>query len=400
MSFTTGLARSAVRLGQAAQNALEVVRFGGLETDEEPTPYEIFSSHEVYKLRRYAADAVEPAESKTRGSRRAHTQAPAVILVPPMMLAADVFDVSPQSSGVRQLMAGVVEPWVVDFGAPEREAGGLERTLTDHVVALSDAVDEVVQATGGPVHLSGYSQGGMFCYQAAAYRRAKDIASLITYGSPVDTTGMAPFGLDDETIIDTIDFLANRVIPNVSLPAWASRWGFRMLDPVATIRNQVQFISQLHDRDSLLDREGQRRFIMNEGWVAWPGPAMAELVKQFIVGNRMLSGGFVIDGRPVTMADIDCPVLCFVGSKDDIAPPEVVRAVAGAAPAAQVYEKELDAGHFGLVVGSSARDVTWPVVAEWTKWISDGGAQPAGILRLDPNRETEERTVRDRKSVV
>ena len=380
-----GLTRSIVRFGQAAQNALEVARFGGLETGDESTPYEVVSSHRVYKLRRYG----DPT-TRDDGTRR-----PPIILVPPMMLSADVYDVSPQSSAVGQLAAAGLDPWVVDFGAPEREEGGLERTLTDHVVALSDAVDEVVEETGGDVHLSGYSQGGMFCYQAAAYRRSKGLASVITYGSPVDTHSQVPFGLDDELLVSAIDFVADRVLPNVSVPAWASKAGFRMLDPVGTVRNQLQFAAQLHDRDSLLPREGQRRFLMDEGWVAWPGPALAELVKQFIVSNRMLSGGFVIDGRPVTLADIDCPILCFVGTKDDIAPEDSVRAVAAAAPAADVYETELEAGHFGLVVGSQSVQITWPTVIDWARWFSDGGERPAGIEALDPDRPASNRPKSD-----
>ena len=377
-----------VRLGQAAQNALEVARFGGLETDEAPTPFEVVRSHRVYKLRRYGEDAPS--------GRDASARRPPVLLVPPMMLAADVYDVSPTSSAVAQLARGGLDPWVIDFGAPEREEGGLERTLTDHVVALSEAVDEVVEITGGPVHLSGYSQGGMFCYQAAAYRRGDGLASIITYGSPVDTHGTVPFGIDEELVIEAIDFLADRVLPNVSLPAWASKAGFRMLDPIGTVRNQVQFALQLHDRDSLLPREGQRRFLMDEGWVAWPGPAIAELVKQFIVSNRMLSGGFVIDGRPVTLADIDCPVLCFVGTDDDIAPPAVVRAVAQAAPAAEVYETTLDAGHFGLVVGSKAVETTWPTVIDWATALRDGTGPPPGVHRLLAD---EEPTVRDKSDL-
>ena len=382
-----GLTRSIVRLGQAAQNALEVARFGGLETDEDPTPFEVVRSHPRLQAARGTASTADAVAGVRRDP---------IILVPPMMLAADVYDVSPQSSAVAQLAAGGLDPWVVDFGAPEKEEGGLERTLTDHVVALSQAVDEVVEITGGPVHLSGYSQGGMFCYQAAAYRRGDDLASLITYGSPVDTHGQVPFGIDDDLVINAIDFVADHILPNVSLPAWASKAGFRMLDPIGTVRNQLQFALQLHDRDSLLPREGQRRFLMDEGWVAWPGPALAELVKQFIVSNRMLSGGFVIDGRPVTLADIDCPILCFVGTNDDIAPPPVVRAVAQAAPAAEVFETTLDAGHFGLVVGSTSVDVTWPTVIGWTEALRDGTVLPASVHRLTAD---EEPTVRDKSDL-
>ena len=50
------IARSASRLGAAAQNAFEVARFGGLETDEEPSPFEVVAERPVYRLRRYFAE--------------------------------------------------------------------------------------------------------------------------------------------------------------------------------------------------------------------------------------------------------------------------------------------------------------------------------------------------------
>ena len=50
------------------------------------------------------------------------------------------------------------------------------------------------EATGRDVHIGGYSQGGMFCYQAAAFRRSEGIDSIIMFGSPVDTRGTLPSG--------------------------------------------------------------------------------------------------------------------------------------------------------------------------------------------------------------
>ena len=66
--------------------------------------------------------------------------------------------------------------------------------------------------------------------------------------------------------------------------------------------------------------EGQRRFLEADGWVAWPGPAMADFLRQFIAHNRMLEGGFTIQDRLVTLADIACPILSVVGTVDEIAP--------------------------------------------------------------------------------
>ncbi|MCW2958899.1 MAG: acyl-CoA synthetase, partial [Solirubrobacterales bacterium] len=370
------LSNPVARLGAMAQNALEVARFGGLETGDAPSSFEVVSEQRVFKLRRYFADA------PTKG-------APAVILVPPMMLAAEVWDVSPHASAVRELHGHGVDVWVVDFGAPEHIEGALERTLADHVIAVSDAVDQVRKIVGKDVHLAGYSQGGMFCYQAAAYRRAKGLASLITFGSPVDTRGVIPFGLPEEAFARGAAFVGEVLGRNGALPAWASRAGFRMLDPVKAVRQQIDFVMQLHDREALLPREAQRRFLQADGFVAWPGPALADFMRQFVAHNRMLRGGFVIEGRLVTLADIACPVLTFVGEVDEIAPPASVRSIVFAAPRAAVYEKALRAGHFGLVVGSAATRETWPAVAAWAKWREEAGELPAwasraGFRMLDP----------------
>ncbi len=131
-----------------------------------------------------------------------------------------------------------------------------------------------------------------------------------------------------------------------------------------------------------MPRERQRRFLMGEGWVAWPGPALADFMRQFIAHNRMLQGGFVIEDRTVTLADIDCPVLIVVGEVDELAPAAAVRAITRAAPRADVYELALRAGHFGLVVGSAATATTWPVVADWAQWRAQGGGAPAQLRRV------------------
>lgn len=369
-SIPRALLRPAARLGAAAQNALEVARFGGLDTGEEPSSYVVVAERPVYRLRRYFAG---PADSPG---------GPPVLLVPPLMLAAEIYDVAPSSSAVSIMHQLGVDPWVVDFGAPEHEQGGLERTLTDHVVAVSDAVDRVRAETGRDVHLGGYSQGGMFAYQAAAYRRSESIDSLITFGSPVDLRGALPLGIPVE-LASQVAEIAAELLGGQQLPAWVSRTGFRLLDPVKSLRQRIDFLRQLHNRDALLPRERQRRFLMGEGWVAWPGPALADFMRQFVVHNRMLSGGFVIEDRLVTLADIDSPVLSFVGEVDEIAPAPAVRAIQHAAPRAAVYERSMRAGHFGLVVGSTANATTWPAVAGWTHWRAGAGELPEGILPLE-----------------
>ncbi len=365
-------------LGTTAQNVLEVARFGGLETGEEPAPYEIVARGRVYRLRHYFADEADGSD-------------PPLLLVPPLMLTAEVWDVSPSSSAVRDLHQLGVDPWVIDFGVPEKEEGGLERTLADHVLGVSEAVDHVHAEAGADVHLGGYSQGGMFCYQTAAYRRNEGLESLITFGSPVDLRDALPLGIPEEIAVQAGSFIVDQVLRGQAVPGWMTRAGFRMLDPVKSLRGQLEFLLQLSDREALLPREGQRKFLMNEGWVAWPGPALAEFMRQFVTHNRMLHGGFTIEDRLVTLADIDSPILSFVGEIDEIAPPSSVRPIRHAAPRPNIYEVSLPAGHFGLVVGRKASRSTWPVVAAWTRWLSngEGGLPEAATPVVDGAPEPE-----------
>jgi putative long chain acyl-CoA synthase len=359
------VAHRAGRVGAVAQNAMEVLLLGGLETGDEPAAYEVVSQQRVYRLRRYFPDTAD------RDDR------PPVLLIPPMMLATEIYDVSPTSSAVAELHAAGLDPWVVDFGAPEREEGGLERTLTDHVIAVSDAVDRVRAATGRDVHLSGYSQGGMFAYQAGAYRRSEGLASIVTYGSPVDFTTL-PFGIPERLAGTLANVLADRVFAERALPGWFTSAAFRALDPVKTFQQRIDFLRRLGDRDALLPREGQRRFLGGEGFVAWSGPAIAELLRQFVAHNRMISGGFVIENRLVTLADLTCPILAFNGDFDTIGVPDSVRGIQRATPRTEAYEIRVPTGHFGMVVGSTASSVTWPAVGQWARWVEAGqdGAAP------------------------
>jgi putative long chain acyl-CoA synthase len=369
------------RLVATAQNGLEVLRYGGLETGAVPSPFQIIQSVPMYRLRRYFPPDTRPG-TKPPG--------PPVLMVHPMMMSADMWDVTRDDGAVGILHKAGIDPWVIDFGSPDKIEGGMERTLADHVVALSEAIDTVKEVTGRDVHLAGYSQGGMFAYQTAAYRRSKDLASIVAFGAPVDTLAALPMNLPPSVAPAAADFMADHVFSRIDIPGWLARTGFQMLDPIKTAQSRIDFLRQLHDREALLPREQQRRFLASEGWIAWSGPAIAELLKQFIAHNRMMSGGFSIHGDLVTLSDIDCPVLAVIGEVDDIGQPAAVRGIKRAAPKADVHEFLIRAGHFGLVVGSKAASQTWPTVAQWVKWLDGSGDRPEGVnpmtvQQADPN---------------
>jgi putative long chain acyl-CoA synthase len=355
-------------LTKGAQNALEIARVGRL-SPEVHAPYTVVRRERMYKLRRY----------RTTGADK--TLDFPLLLIPPLMVTPEIYDIDPPISAVRMLEAEGLDVWVVDFGIPEKEEGGLARTLDDHVRAVNQAIEHVRSATGHDLHLAGYSQGGMFCYQVAAYRRGAGIKSLITFGAPVDLH--RNLALRDELATRVIDSLSGATRSMLQamegLPGAFSSIGFRVLSARKELKAMVDFVANLHDREALMRGESSRRFLHGEGFVYWPGPALRTFFEEFVVDNRLSQGGFVVDGRSLTLADIECPILYFYGERDEFARGPSVQAIREAAPNATCYELPLRTGHFGLVVGSVAMKHTWPTVVQWMRWQEAKGARPAAL---------------------
>ncbi len=361
------------RLAMATQNALEVIRFGRL-TAPYGAAFDVVHEDRTHKLRRYQSSPAAAA-------------GPPLLLVPPLMVASEVYDIAPDVSAVAALTRAGVDVWVVDYGAPERLEGGMSRTLDDHVRAVSQAIDRVRALRGRDVHLGGYSQGGMFAYQAAAFRRGAGLASVITFGAPVDVHQNIPTlgeAITERLIDGARSALAVPLARAPGLPGFLSSTGFKLLSARKELAQFVDFVRKLHDRGALERREAKRLFLRGQGFVAWPGPALRKFVDDVIVANRMVAGGFVIDDQPVTLADIRCPILCFVGLRDEMARPPSVRAIHEAAPNAEIFEVGVKAGHFGLVVGSAALALTWPTVIEWLAWRDGHGQRPAVLVNDHP----------------
>lgn len=139
--------------------------------------------------------------------------------------------------------------------------------------------------------------------------------------------------------------------------------------------------SALHDREALLPREQQRRFLQADGWVAWSGPAVAELLRQFVVHNRMMSGGAVIDGTLITLAEIVCPILAFVGEIGGIGQPASVRE-SSTPPAQSVRDTDRNRS-FRPRRRVECRHTPGPQSAIGCLWRDGQGTKPDGVRLME-----------------
>lgn len=363
---------------RALDNALKIANRRGAAAPYQH-PFTVAFEDRKVALRHYQAD---PARGRP------------LLLVPPLMVTSAIYDISPDLSAVAWLQQQGADVWLADFGAPEAKEGGLLRTLDDHVLAVSDCIEFIARETGEDVHLIGYSQGGMFCYQAAAYRFGRfgrsnrgpgrpGLASITAFGAPVDIRRNLPLPLHDtlaERLIGALRKVLDRPLAALdALPGTLSAAGFKLLAPIAELRQLMMVLGRLDDEEALARILPKRRFLGGEGFIAWPGPALRKFIDDFVVDNRMKRGGFIIEGRALSLADIEAPILCVLGTADDLAQPDAVRGIVEAAKNAEVRLLELPAGHFGLVVGSLAKERSWPEVLAWCRWLDEGAPES-----LDP----------------
>lgn len=303
------------------------------------------------------------------------------------MVTAAVYDISPESSAITWLVQQGQDLWLSDFGAPEKE-DGWDRTLEDHVLAVVRAIRYIKEVTGQPVHLAGYSQGGMFAYMAAAYIEDEAIASVITFGSPVDLHRNMPLKMHDSIASRLLSVTGQALKGPINelkgVPGILNSIGFKLVNPQQELKYLFKMMGLMHDEEALKRLLPKRRFLGGEGFIAWPGPALRTFVEEYVVRNRLLSGGFVIEGKSTSLMEITAPILCFTGTRDELVRPAAVRAIRHVVAHDQIHEVVVEAGHFGLVVGSKAMSEVWPKVSEWTAWHAGHRPRP---FYLDPQEQ-------------
>jgi polyhydroxyalkanoate synthase len=72
-----------------------------------------------------------------------------------------------------------------------------------------------------------------------------------------------------------------------------------------------------------------------------------------------------MDGRPVRLATIRCPVLNIAATRDQIAPRTTTSAITNLVGSDDAGELTIEGRHVGIVVGRTASRDLWPRVGEW-----------------------------------
>ncbi len=352
------------QVASAASNVAHKLIYGGL-ADLRPMPRTLIDDgplREVYHYR---------PQKKTR-----ETGDP-VLLVTPLAAPALCFDLRRGCSLVEHFVQKGRPTYLVEYGeiAFKNRRIGMEHWVEEVVPEAIKSVSE--HAGGRPVHVIGWSLGGIFATLAAADRPDLPIASLTIVGSPFDVRQVpmvAPLRpilrLTDGGIVTQLYRLLG------GAPKPLVRRAFQLSSGTKMITKPIAILQNLDDSEWLAQIEAVDRFTDN--MIAYPGRSFGQLYHRMLKNNQLLTGKVDLSGHEIDVANITVPVLIFAGNTDGIAPINSVKALVKLLPNAHEVRFEIvPGGHLGMLTGRAARGTTWVTIDEWIEQYSTPDESPA-----------------------
>ncbi len=340
------------RLGSAAVNVRDRLRTGHL-ADTRRMPRSMVTGDRGWILYRYA-----PLPDGPSGI------GDPILLVPPLGAPDLAFDLRRGNSLVEFLLEQGRTVYIVTYDAAlwRGRRRGLETWVDDVVPAAAarvSAEETPDGATPRPVHLAGWSLGGLFVLLTAAAHLDLPIGSVTAFASPVDVDAVpivAPFRSIAEYTGGHIFTTAYRLLGG--LPAPAVRAAFLLASVDRYVTKPLTILTHLDDRQLLEQMEAVDELMNN--MVAYPGRAFGQVYHHVIRGNEIATDSVRIDDRPVRLADVTAPVLLIAGADDGIAPVDGVRRGTELLTASSDLRFSVEpGGHLGVLSGRRARDHSW-----------------------------------------
>lgn len=348
----------------AAGNVAHSVLYGGV-ADLRAMPRTLIAEGNRLELYRYRESAqVEPTGDP-------------VLLVTPLAAPSLCFDLRRGCSLVEHLVEKGRPTYLVEYGQVsfrDRDLG-MEHWVDE---VIPTAVREASQDAGGrPVHVVGWSLGGIFALLVAADQPDLPIASLTVVGSPVDVKQVplvAPLrpllNLTHGNGLITRGYQAMGGIPKPLVT-----WAFQLASVQKVVTKPLAIATHLDDTEFLAQIEAVDRFTDN--MIAYPGRTFGQLYHRFVKGNALVTGAIELGDRTISLASIKAPVLVFGGETDGIAPVPAVRAVVPLLTGAEEVRFEIvPGGHLGMLTGRRARTTMWPLLDSWIHQWSDRKPPP------------------------
>jgi polyhydroxyalkanoate synthase len=283
-----------------------------------------------------------------------------ILLVMSLVTKPYVFDLRPGSSLVEDLLSAGYDVFLLDWGVPGPvdAYNGIARYTDEYLPRAVEAMNHIAESED--VTLFGYCLGGLMTLLSVAGNVEMPVRNAVVLATPVKlrdlspmTTLLATGRLRPEELLDETGNVAASVVKE----------SMQVAKPTSSLSTYSNLWRSLADEEAL---SAHNALI---GWsndhIPFPGRAFLEIATSYIRDGAPLGGTAPVGDRVVSFADVRCPVLSVIGTRDVLVPPEASEPLGALLPNAPFDTLALPAGHAGLFVGRRARTECVPSIIKW-----------------------------------
>lgn len=330
------------------------------------TAYEVIYDDGLSKVRHYLPLDGYPVKHRVP-----------LVFVAPLAINMDIYDLFEDRSLVRHLLQEGFQIYLLDWGQPTRQHATLN--FEHYILNLMPTMLDQVRQHAGVQQLSlhGWSMAGVFTLLYAAATRDENIKNIIILGTPVDAYASGGMGRGWKRAKAAFDWLQNKtgMHPRQLSPqllhsyGWANALGFKLLNPVGTIKGHINLIKQLDDRKAVEAHATLGAFLND--MVDYPGGINRDMLLKVWLENGLHGGEFPIGGKTVYLKDIHASLLAGGGRGDGMVTVDAVRPLTRLLGTEDTTFTTIPGGHVGLMGSQQAANEFWPLLTEWLAKRSD-----------------------------
>lgn len=294
-----------------------------------------------------------------------------LVLVPPLGVTSETFDLLPDRSLVRYMAARGFQVYLVDWGRPERRHAqlGLAEYARD---MLGDALAAVREHSGSrDVSLMGWCMGGLLVLMHAGLTGDRHIRNIVTVASPVDARGggmvagvAQALNAPAQLIRRYSDFRLHSLDPALlHVPSWLTTLGFKLTAPLASVTSYWDLVTRLWDREFVESHTTTSDYLNN--MLDYPGGVVQDMLVKLAMDNTLSLGRIEIGGEVAEFSRITAAMLVMAGDEDHLVAPRTAYKSLELVASRDKQFVIAPGGHMGVILGRQAQDRVWITAADW-----------------------------------